>query len=78
MKPIELNTSPRPWRIDQDNDGGISIVADNGDVVALESFSAAWALDARVRKEVIKTTRSNFYKIVDAVNAYPLHSWREQ
>lgn len=58
-----------PWRIDRDNNEGIEIVADDGDLVAITNYRDIPAeIDPEFRAQIIGRTRARFYFIVKAAN----------
>lgn len=64
-----MDISQLPWRIDQDNEYGIVIVADNGDIVhAVYYTGIIQPSDEPLRNEIIQRERINAYFILKACN----------
>lgn len=64
-----MNHSPLPWRIDQDNEYGIVIVADNGDTVhEIYYNNFIQPSNENIRTTIIQMERANAYFILAACN----------
>lgn len=64
-----MDMSPLPWRIDQDNEYGIVICADNGDIVHAVYYNGIIpASDETLLDNIIQLARANAYFILKACN----------
>lgn len=58
-----------PWRIDRDNEDGIEIVADDGDLVLITNYrDISTETPPTLRDKIIARCRANFYLVLKAVN----------
>lgn len=68
----ERKQTPLPWRIDQDNAEGVSVVGSNGNLVAMESYDGIPEERGEAfREQVVNEARANWRLVVNAVNPQP-------